>query len=253
VSGGMDKLMQVNSLNGLTLQQRAWAAMHQDYSHEYVWQAIQQGKLPNDNKCGEILEKHLLKGNRGHFGPLEQLGITVACGFMPHSLMQQLRTHRISVTFDVQSFRYTSKGLLEVAENSYNNSCLDLIEKVVYLRPVGNYTDRQGHRYFYSEDERYEDLIESERQLQRYKTKLDKGFSEEHARGQLPFDIRQHFVLSFNNLRSLWHMLDMRWKADAQLEAQWFCDLLWEATKNEAPEMSQWYEDNRMKKARLAP
>ena len=248
----MDKLMAVHSLKHLTLQQRAWAAMHQDYSSRYVWEEIQEGKLPTDEKCGELLEKHLLKGGRGHFGPLEQLGITVACGYMPHSLMQQLRTHRISVTFDCQSFRYTSKGLLKVVELNMTPN-LEPIEKVVYLRPVGSYSDRQGHKYDYTQEDRYNDLVESERQIQRYKNKIVAGFSEEHARGQLPFDVRQHFVLSFNNLRSLWHMLDMRSKADAQLEAQWFCDLLWAAVKDEAPQVNGWYEENRMKKAKVAP
>lgn len=245
--------MAVNSLKGLTLQQRAWAGLHQDYSDRYVWEEIKEGKLPNDDRCGEIIENSLLKGGRGHFGPLEHSGITVACGYMPHSLMQQLRTHRISVTFDVQSFRYTSKGLLKAADIGFDVNDLRHVEKVVYLRPEGHYSDRNGKKYFYNPFQRYDDLVESERQLQRYKNKIIAGFSEEHARGQLPFDVRQHFVLSFNNLRSLWHMLDMRSKADAQLEAQWFCDLLWAAVKDEAPQVNTWYEKNRMKKAKLAP
>ena len=44
---------------------------------------------------------------------------------------------------------------------------------------------------------------------------LDAGFAEEHARGILPFDYRQHFVVSFS-LRAFLHFLDLRAKLDAQ-------------------------------------
>jgi thymidylate synthase (FAD) len=250
----MDNLMAVNRITGLTNQQVMWAALHQDYSDRYVWEEIQEGKLPSDDKCGEIIISSLLKGGRGHFGPLEQWGITVACGYMPHALMQQIRTHRISVTFDCQSMRYTSKGLLSARLNKERLTNYENIEKVIYLRPLGFYTDRNGAKYEYKEEQRREDLEDSMKALTKYHNRVSNlGHSEEHARGQLPFDLRQHFVLSFNNLRSLWHMLDLRWKPDAQLEAQWFCDLLWEATKDAAPALSDWYEGNRKKKARLAP
>jgi thymidylate synthase (FAD) len=175
------------------------------------------------------------------------MGITVACGYIPHSLMQQLRTHRIAVTFDVMSFRYNSEGIINVANGQED------LEKIFYLRPLGNYSDRKGKKYEYRMHDRLIDANWCKEASIRYKEKIEYGFSEEHARGQLPFDMRQHFVLSFNNLRSLWHMLDLRWKADAQLEAQWFCDLLWEATKDVAPSLTEWYASNRAKKAKLAP
>mgnify|MGYP001772593610 CR=1 FL=1 len=250
----MDKLMAVNLLTGFTPQQVMWAALHQDYSDRYVWEEIQEGRMPSDKKCGDIIISRLLKGGRGHFGPLEEWGITVACGYMPHAVMQQLRTHRIAVSFDVQSMRYTSKGLLNAKLNSSRLTNYEDVEKVIYLRPLGSYSDRNGSRYEYKKEQRDQDLEDSMKALVKYYDRVTNlGYSEEHARGQLPFDLRQHFVLSFNNLRSLWHMLDLRWKLDAQLEAQWFCDLLWEATKDVAPALSTWYEDNRKKKARLAP
>jgi thymidylate synthase (FAD) len=250
----MDNLMAVNRFVGLTNQQVMWAALHQDYSHRYVWEEIQEGKLPSDEKCGEIIISSLLKGGRGHFGPLEEWGITVACGYMPHSVLQQLRTHRIAVTFDCQSMRYTSKGLLDARLNKKGLHNQGNIEEVIYLRPPGFYSDRNAARYEYTQEQRQVDLDDSMKALTKYYDRVKNlGHSEEHARGQLPFDLRQHFVLSFNNLRSLWHVLDLRWKPDAQLEAQWFCDLLWEATKDAAPALSDWYETNRKKKARLAP
>lgn len=82
--------------------------------------------------------------------------------------------------------------------------------------------------------------------------KLTLGFAEEHARGLIPFDIRQHWVMSAN-VRSVMHLLDLRWKADAQLEAQKMCEAIWPHFAAWVPAIAAWYEDNRLKKARLAP
>jgi thymidylate synthase (FAD) len=76
--------------------------------------------------------------------------------------------------------------------------------------------------------------------------------SEEHARGTIPFDVRQHFVLSCN-VRSLMHLLDLRWKKDAQLEAQQFAELLFKQFEQWCPAIAQWYLENRAKKAKLSP
>ena len=76
--------------------------------------------------------------------------------------------------------------------------------------------------------------------------------SEEHARGKLPFDYRQHFVVSFS-LRALLHFLDLRFKKDAQLEIQQLCNLIWPHVEDWVPAVAKWYERNRLGKARLAP
>ncbi|MEO8893688.1 MAG: FAD-dependent thymidylate synthase, partial [Coleofasciculaceae cyanobacterium] len=144
------------------------------------------------------------------------------------------------------SFRYTGQRIVDVLEGKQD------VEDVFYLRPVGNYTNRQGKRYFYSEAQRDEDLNWCKEACQHYKKRIDEGLSEEHARGLIPFDARQHFVLSCN-LRSLLHLLDLRWKKDAQLEAQKFCELLYIHLENWSPAVAQWYKDNRAKKAKLSP
>ena len=254
----LDPLMQVRLLDGLTLQQKAWAGMHQCFSHRSVEEEIDEGLMPSEEKAGELLVKHLLAGGRGHYGPLEELGITVAFGYMPHSVMQQLRTHRIAVTFDCQSMRYTSQGLLDAASQI---GILDLghppdieaLERVFYLRQPGPYRDRFGANYVYTEMEREADLELCWENLKRYAKRIEQGFSEEHARGILPFDYRQHFVVSFNNIRSLWHMLDLRMGKGAQGEAQHAMDLLWQATQGIAPQLQDWYQQTRAGKARLAP
>ncbi len=47
-------------------QQVIYAAMHQDYSENFVYD--EKEKWPAEEKCGEIIVKRLLAGNRGHYG-----------------------------------------------------------------------------------------------------------------------------------------------------------------------------------------
>lgn len=224
-------------------QQLIWLAMHQDYSEGFVWEGRE--KLPSETKAGELVVKHLLSGNRGHYGPLEHPQIVVNVGFFPHSMMQQIRTHR-HISMDVQSFRYSGHRIIDVTNGKRD------IEEVFYLRPVGSYTNRQGKKYDYTKEQRQEDLDWCLEACKRYKQRIDDGMAEEHARSIIPFDARQHFVLSAN-LRSLMHLLDLRWKKDAQLEAQKFCELLFAHFQSWTPEIASWYLENRAKKARLSP
>ena len=225
-------------------QQVIYAAMHQDYAEAFVWD--ERERFPSETRAGELIVKNLLAGGRGHYGPLEHPQITLNCGYFPHSTMQQMRTHRVGVSFDVQSFRYTGTRILDVAEGKRD------IEEVFYLRPLGSYTDRQGKRYEYTPELRQQDLEWCLAGCKRYQERIQQGFSEEHARGLIPFDVRQHWVLSANT-RSLMHLLDLRWKGDAQLEAQQLCELIWTHFQAWVPEVAAWYEANRLKKARLAP
>lgn len=223
-------------------QQLIYRAMHQDYSPDPVYDI----KMPSEERCGHIAVNRLLKGDRHHWGCTEHPQITLnAIGF-PHSVMQQARTHRVGVSFDVQSFRYTSQMVLDVAENKRE------IESVFYFRPVGEYHDRQGKKYIYSDRDRYQDICNSDTAAYTYSERIAAGYAEEHARDLLPFNIRQHFVVSFN-LRSALHFLDLRYKADAQLEIQQMSQLLWERAKEWAPEICSWYEQKRLGKAKLAP
>jgi thymidylate synthase (FAD) len=225
-------------------QQTMYAAMHQDYAEGFV--VRDRDQWPSEARCGEILVTNLLKGGRGHYGPLEHPQIVLNVGWFPHSTMQQIRTHRVGVSFDVQSGRYTSQRILDVVDGKRE------VEEVFYLRPLGFYTDRQGKKYEYTAEVRQEDLEWCLEASRRYKQKIDQGFAEEHARGLIPFDIRQHWVMSAN-VRSLMHLLDLRWKADAQLEAQKMCEAIWPHFQSWVPAIAAWYEENRLKKARLAP
>ncbi len=144
------------------------------------------------------------------------------------------------------SFRYTGQRILDVVEGSRE------VEEVFYLRPLGFYSDRQGKKYEYTAEDRQQDLTWCLEACKHYHQRIKAGFSEEHARGLIPFDIRQHWVMSAN-VRSLMHLLDLRWKADAQLEAQKLCEVMWPHFQAWVPAVATRYEANRAKKARLAP
>lgn len=223
-------------------QTTCWWAMHQDYAEGFVF----DDDPPSEDDAGRIIVKRLLAGERGHYGPLEHPQITFNVGWFPHSVMQQARTHRVGVSFDVQSGRYTGQRIVAAAQGTID------IEDVFYLRPVGEYRDRSGKHYIYSTDQREDDLAECMVAARRYRTKIEQGFAEEHARGAIPFDFRQHFVVSFS-LRALLHFLDLRSKLDAQQEIRQLCDLIWPHLCEWVPEVAEWYHHTRMGKARLAP
>lgn len=144
------------------------------------------------------------------------------------------------------SFRYTGSRIVDVVEGKRN------VEDVFYLRPVDNYTNRQGKSYFYSEQQRQKDLEWCLEACKLYQQRVNEGLSEEHARSLIPFDARQNFVMSCN-ARSLMHLLDLRWKKDAQLEAQKLCELLYIRFEEWMPALAHWYRENRAQKARLSP
>jgi thymidylate synthase (FAD) len=225
-------------------QQCVYAGMHQDYSEGFVFDG--RGEWPDETRAGEIAVKRLLAGERGHYGCLEHPAITLNCGWFPHSVLQQARTHRIGCTFDSQSLRYTGQRITDAAEG------IKPLEEVFYLRPVGMYTDRKGKKYEYTLSERETDLKICLNSAIRYRELIEKGFAEEHARGILPFDYRQHFVVSFS-LRSLMHFLDLRAKLDAQEEIRVLCDLIWPHFESWTPEIAAWYKKNRLHRARLSP
>ena len=106
-------------------QQCVYVGMHQDYSEGFV--AADRAQWPDEAKAGEICVKRLLAGERGHFGPMEHAQIVLNVGWFPHSVMQQARTHRVGVSFDVQSMRYTGDRICRASAGD-----LDL-EEVFYL------------------------------------------------------------------------------------------------------------------------
>jgi thymidylate synthase (FAD) len=223
-------------------QTTIWQALHQDYSENFVAHQT----APGEERAGEIAVKRLLAGKRGHYGPLEHVQIVFNVGWFPHDVMQQARTHRVGVSFDVQSGRYTGQRIIDVANEKRD------LEEVFYLRPCGEYTDRSGNPYVYDEDTRKRDVCDIRQAAHRYAEKVAQGMSEEQARHRIGYDIRQHFVVSFS-LRALWHFLTVRGKDDAQLEIRQLSQLLLPEMVNWVPQLGEWYVDNLWKKGLLAP
>jgi len=211
-----------------------------DYSGKVYCASVSTGALMVRRK-----NKVMVSGNC-----IEHPQIAFNVGYFPHSTMQQLRTHRVGISFDCQSLRYTGKRIVDAVADVISGK--HTVEEVFYLRPPGHYADRQGGKYFYSPGQRQADLDWCLEACKRYKQRIEEGLSEEHARGLIPFDVRQHFVMSCN-ARSLMHILDLRAKADAQLEIQKLCDLLMVHFKDWMPGLASWYETNRLGKARLSP
>jgi thymidylate synthase (FAD) len=243
----VDTLFRVEVLSQTPDPERViWLAMHQDYSAEYVTAA---SRVPAN--YGEAVVRHLLEGDRGHYGPLEHPQITFAVGYFPHLVVQQARTHRIGVSFDVQSFRYTGKQLLELGSDPSPGQ----LEQVFYVPAnikEGQAKTREGVCPISPEAlgivlEQYRSQVAAYRRLV-----TECGVPPEDARCVLGYGIRQHFVVSFN-CRSLMHFLDLRAKADAQREIRELCDLIWPHFEAWCPHIAAWYRKHRWGKARLSP
>ncbi len=235
-------------------QTAIYAGLHQDYCEDYVFES--RDKWPSETRCGEIAVDRLLSGGRGHYGPMEHAMIVFNVGYFPHCVMQQARTHRISTSFDVQSMRYSGKRLTDFWRLYKDQPApvqLREVEKLIYFRPVGTYRDRNGKNYEYEEKWRQDDKVQAINAIKKYHYKMTAlGYSEEHARSLLPFDFRQHFVVSFN-LRSLMHFLSVRSKKDAQLEIRQLCDLMEPHFAGWCPEIYEWWATQWKTKGRLAP
>lgn len=217
----------------------AYVALHNDYSETFEPEAPFA-----EDKCGQVVVDRLLAGGRGHWGPLEHASLSLLIR-ADHPTIMQLRTHRLA-SFDVQSMRYTGKRIEEVARLERP------VEDVFYCRPPGLYRDRKGAKYDFTEADREEFLAICLSSAIDYLRMRDNGMSEEHARGVLVNSYYQNALVTAN-LRSWLHILDMRLKADAQLEIRMVMDMVAEHVKDWAPAVYEYWQSHRKGKALLAP
>ena len=169
------------------------------------------------------------------------------CVGFSHEVMQQIRTHRVGCSFDVVSGRYSGQRIIDVANGKRT------VDEVYYIRPAGFYTDRQGKKYYWSEDQREEDrefcLVLSRRYAQRY----SEGLSEEHCRQiNSIYGLRQNWTVS-GSARFFMHLFEMRSTLDVQLETQKFVALAYPHALNWMPEVFGHHLATRMYKNKLAP
>ena len=198
-------------------------AMHNDYSDQFI---LEEEKWVNldESKAGERLVKHALK--YGHFGVLEHPQLSLAFKQIPHSVMQQLRTHRTGVTFDVQSSRYTGQRYVNWYRRNKDNYMTEEskreFEDLFYIRPEGVYQDRFGNKIDFHNDMRYHQLVE---QMVSVYFLIEKYLIQEKMpfemfRDFIPAGYRQNMVVSAN-ARSWMHLLDRRLPKNAQVESSY--------------------------------
>ena len=239
-----------------------YLAMHQDYSEDYVAKEYDKLSQLSESELGDRVVRNCLKFQ--HYGVIEHPSITFNMINFPHSVMVQARTHRIGISVDCQSQRYTSKRILNLWSNikeikeadayPYRQETIrERIEEVFYFRPVGEYNDREGNKYLYSEYDRIDDIVQTKDAIEYYAHKITKKCNApEHARDMLTQNIRQHFVVTFN-ARSLLHFCDLRLPKDSQIEIQTMALMIFQEFKKWMPEVASYYEQKRMGKNKLAP
>lgn len=221
-------------------QQATYLALHCDYSENF-----NPFTELTEDKCGDIAVKRLLNGKRMHFGPCEHAHMTLAIK-ADHNTMMQLRTHRVGYTFDLQSMRYTGERIIKCARGELP------VEDVFYIRPAGKYHDRQGDPYIWSEDDTEECRAIALSSAHDYMRLRERGVSEEHARHYLITTYFQNGIVT-GNIRSWMHLLDVRLKADAQLEIRILMEMIAAQLQRWVPEIYEWWNQNRRGKGLLAP
>lgn len=241
-------------------QQAIWISQHQCVCEG----AAIDDPLPSEEKAGEAIAKHLLPF--GHWSPTEAAQITFNVIGMSHRVMQQITRHRIGVHFSVQSFRYTGQriGQLGAMLDEFSLQGHDLstamqdpkmaewANELFYLRPVGEYRDREGKSCNYTEESRLRDLTRCAMMATWYYERFAEGMPEEMAAGLLPMDTRQNWVMSMN-VRSMCGYFDRRTPENAQLEIRWLSELLWPHFEEWVPAIAAWYKAKRYGKNKLAP
>tara|TARA_A100001234_G_C12634300_1_gene389506 strand:+ start:798 stop:1517 length:720 start_codon:yes stop_codon:yes gene_type:complete len=233
--------LKVATVEATVMPQRlVYLGLHADYSENY----FEGTDIPED-EAGKIVVSRLLKGNKGHWGPLEHPSLSLMVQ-ADHNTMMQLRTHRVGCTFDYQSMRYTGERIRKVARREL------LPEDVFYVRPPGIYWDRQGDKYTWSKEQAENQLAMCLSSAIDYDNLRSEGASEEHARSVLCTGYLQHGLIT-GSLRFWLHLLDVRAKADAQLEVRQIMQGIQIEVQKWVPEIWEWYQTHRFEKAQLAP
>lgn len=246
---------QVDIIRSTPLPQNISAlVMHNDYSEKYVLDEPWWLNL-GEKEAGNLVVERCLK--YGHWSVLESCYFSFGVKGAPHSVMQQLRTHR-HLAFQVQSFRYSGKRF----DDWYNKYSTDLlgkksykeIKQLFYVREPGIYADRQGNRVDWSEADQiqaYGDLINYLAKVI-HSCRIKRKMPYEMFRDFLPAGYRQNFVVS-GNLRAFLHLFDMRLPKDAQLECQVIVQQIANLLESLCPEIMKFYNKKRAGKNKLAP
>lgn len=237
----------------------SYLAAHNDYESDIEDLILDNGLFKDpysDNLLSEpVASKRLLEHciKKGHWGVIEHATAVVYVKGFPHTTMQQLRTHRTGVSFDVNSGRFTSRHVIKLADKINNGTyTLEDITDLFWFRPIGTYQEK-GKRYEYTETLRLEDIEVAKEQTLQYAKRYTNGAFNEICRDScMLYNIRQNFVLSFN-LRSLMHLIDMRSTEDVDYPTKLWAELAMEFMKGWVPSIAEYYEKTRYGKNRRSP
>jgi len=173
-----------------------------------------------------FVEKQL---SRGHYGPWEHPSITFAVKGVSRVTMAQITRHR-HMTFDIQSMRYADFSEQEiVTPKSLTEGTLSREKGVA---------DVEGRKQL---EELYE--MYARDAVDFYQRMVRDGVPKEDARFILPLGTTVNMTFS-GNARTLFHLLDMRRKANAQWEIRELSEALLDELFEWMPYSYGYYEEN---------
>ena len=216
-----------------------WICAHQDVSEGF---ALHDRK---PEEPGPAIVKNLLQ--RGHYGPFEHPQITFNIAGISRACLAQLTRHRIGVSFDVQSLRYTAPVSRDPrATRDFAHPPYLFDEERAHARGVGKVKVDDVGLVKEIYQKHYEESLKAYREL------LMLGVPPEDARLVLPEGFKVNLTMSVN-ARSLMHILDLRLPPNAQWEIRELCEALLFIAEEWMPHTFKWYRENRAYKHKLAP
>lgn len=225
-----------------------YRAMHQCVAEEVM--SVNQFEEINESELGNRVVQHCIK--QGHHSVIEHPSISFLVQGYPHKVMVQLTRHRHN-SFSVQSQRYTGERIINLYKKYLDSkSPIEDFYSLFYTRPLGEYKDRKGNTFNFTEDEQYSFLQMMLKSVSLYYFNTKSNMPFEMARDFLSQGIRQDFVVTMNP-RSLLHFLDLRTPKDAELEIRDLAYRLFDCFTEWMPEVAEWYQKNRLGKNKLAP
>lgn len=224
--------------------------------------AARNDYLPTDKWVGDMTYAEIMAGTStetlirrllkppGHFGPFEHPELTIAIKGISRVTMAQLTRHRVGITFDVQSSRYTMPPIDLIRAMDDGRAPLDAIDAYVVVPKLA--VEREQQELFRKRALQsfvdYADMYEGAT-----RNGTPEARAKEDARFLLPKALRVNVVVSAN-LRTWMHIADMRSAGDAQWEIRALTDDLLDLIGERAPVTMGAYRDLlHERKHRLAP
>jgi len=208
-----------------------------DYMEESVVGKSAQAIMRGQDKDQEEFIEHLIR--RGHFGPFEHPRAFFAVEGISRVAMAQITRHR-HMSFDVQSQRY-----------------VDFSDKNATI--PRSFTDTESERVYYGNADRVQkmDFIDRlerhwEESVRHYDEAIEEGIPKEDARFLLPQATPVNLTLS-GNLRSFFHVIDMRHAGNAQWEVRELAEKMLEELREFAPISVAKYEEHAKGNSKNAP